>query len=150
MSYFADLTEYTYFSRQRQYPPVPGEKELVNVGWLDIDHEFTTGDVPSQFIVTLKYLLDHNRCQHTRGAHECPYCPDARPGYIKDQTGSAEIRVPSGNIIYCCPELIYHYVLEHGYKPPQEFIDATLEYDPNKQEYEEDDNDLTGVTFDEE
>jgi len=130
MSYFPDLTEYTYFSRQRQYPPVPGETELINVGWLDIEHEFTTGEVPAEFVVKLKYLLDHHRTMHTRGWHECPYCEEAKAGYIKENSGTAEIRVPSGNILYCCPELIYHYVLEHGYKPPQEFIDATLNYTP--------------------
>jgi hypothetical protein len=41
--------------------------------------------------------------------------------------GSAEIRVPSGNgTIYVAPNLIIHYIREHGYRPPDEFIRALL------------------------
>jgi hypothetical protein len=41
--------------------------------------------------------------------------------------GSAEIRVfgPNG-AIYAAPTLIYHYVAEHHYKPPAEFVHAAL------------------------
>ena len=41
--------------------------------------------------------------------------------------GTAEIRVfgPHG-AIYAAPTLIYHYVAEHHYKPPAEFVHAAL------------------------
>ena len=29
-------------------------------------------------------------------------------------------------ILYAAPNLIFHYVRDHAYKPPQEFIDAVL------------------------
>lgn len=29
--------------------------------------------------------------------------------------------------MYAAPSLIIHYILQHGYKPPQEFIDAVME-----------------------
>jgi hypothetical protein len=39
--------------------------------------------------------------------------------------GSAEIRVPGKDgKVYAAPNLIYHYIKDCGYLPPQEFIDA--------------------------
>jgi len=40
--------------------------------------------------------------------------------------GAHEIEVASGDIIYCAPSLILHYVLDHDYKPPDEFCKAVL------------------------
>ncbi len=41
--------------------------------------------------------------------------------------GSAEIRVFGSNgVTYAAPDMIYHYVAEHEYKPPDEFIEAVL------------------------
>lgn len=41
--------------------------------------------------------------------------------------GHAEIRVqgPSGRR-YASPDMIIHYVQEHGYQPPQDFIDGVM------------------------
>jgi hypothetical protein len=42
--------------------------------------------------------------------------------------GSAEIRVfGKGELIYAAPNLIYHYVSVHCYKPPEEFLQALEE-----------------------
>jgi hypothetical protein len=40
--------------------------------------------------------------------------------------GDGEIRVIGKSAIYAAPTLIYHYVVEHQYKPPDEFIEAVL------------------------
>ena len=37
MTYFPDLSEYTYLR---------GKSAMINVGWLGRDHEFATGVVP--------------------------------------------------------------------------------------------------------
>jgi hypothetical protein len=44
--------------------------------------------------------------------------------------GGAEIRVaaPSG-VIFAGPDMIIHYVMVHGYKPPEKFPDALLMQD---------------------
>jgi hypothetical protein len=43
-------------------------------------------------------------------------------------TGNGEIRViaTAGATTYVAPVLVLHYVVAHGYLPPQEFIDAVL------------------------
>ena len=39
--------------------------------------------------------------------------------------GSAEIRVfADGGAIYAAPDLIYHYMVVHRYKPPDQFISS--------------------------
>jgi hypothetical protein len=41
--------------------------------------------------------------------------------------GSAEIRVfGRSGVIYAAPNLIFHYVKDHAYRPPREFIDAVV------------------------
>jgi hypothetical protein len=40
--------------------------------------------------------------------------------------GSAEIRVFAVGVIYAAPDLVFHYVRDHEYKPPQTFIDAVI------------------------
>jgi hypothetical protein len=42
-------------------------------------------------------------------------------------TGNGEIRITASNgITYVAPILILHYVVAHGYLPPQEFVDAAI------------------------
>lgn len=43
------------------------------------------------------------------------------------RSGNGEIRVhtPSG-AVYCAPALVSHYVAEHQYQPPDEFIGAVI------------------------
>jgi hypothetical protein len=42
-------------------------------------------------------------------------------------TGNGEIRVTAPNgITYVAPVLILHCVVAHGYLPPQEFVEATI------------------------
>ena len=40
--------------------------------------------------------------------------------------GSAEIRVEIGGHWLAAPDLVYHYVTDHAYLPPIEFIDAVI------------------------
>lgn len=41
--------------------------------------------------------------------------------------GNAEVRVesPSG-VKMAAPDMVLHYVIEHGYKPPVEFVEAVM------------------------
>ena len=86
--------------------------------------------------LVLEKLLDkclRNTVCQTRGYHRCPFCEN--PGFgIKVEyqgnlltLGSAEIRVQGvDGTRYPAPGLICHYIKEHNYLPPQEFIDAVL------------------------
>jgi len=65
----------------------------------------------------------------TMGYHICEFCDDRQfglPVQIGGDTivlGSAEIRVRGeGSILYACPDMIYHYVTQHRYQLPEEFL----------------------------
>ena len=102
------------------------------VGWLAEQHPFTKGEVPAQAVERL-FALCAKPVYKTRGFHECPFCP--KQGKGRQQTrngktiwlGSAMVRVRGRNwMTYFAPDLIYHYVVEHNYRPPEEFIEAVL------------------------
>ena len=70
----------------------------------------------------------------TRGFHVCKLCdmsptqiPTIKRGNETLKVGSAEIRVfGQDGTIYAAPNLIYHYVVDHHYRPPDLFIQAVL------------------------
>lgn len=110
MTYFADLAPYSYsYDRRGQ----------LSVGWLDESHPFPAGDVSPLFLDKLKTLCKEKIVRQTKGMHFCETC--------KKQSGSAEIEVIGENgVIYAAPTLIFHYVKDHHYLPPEEFIQAVL------------------------
>jgi hypothetical protein len=114
VTFFADLTPYTYFH------PEEGPAGTVNVGWLDPRHPYTTGATSAKFRQTLRQLC-RRRMKQTRGFQPCYFC---RGPYRPH--GSPEIRMPGRRRVYAAPELVYHYVAAHGYRPPEEFVAAVL------------------------
>jgi hypothetical protein len=122
MTWFADLTPYTYHIKNHP---------AVNVGWLDRGHPFEK-ELPSDELI--KHLLfltegEYNAItHHFMGSHECHFCERAVPtniGLWRSGNGTLLVTGKDGTQ-YAAPKLIYHYVLEHHYKPPQEFIDAVM------------------------
>lgn len=121
--YFKDLTSYTYLNRE----PNPN---VLAVGWLDAEHEFTKGSVPESVLERILALC-FKPMNQTRGFHQSPFLKPSLNCYSVEYKGkqmglgSAEIRVTGQNgRIYAAPNLIYHYIKDCGYLPPQEFLDA--------------------------
>jgi hypothetical protein len=44
--------------------------------------------------------------------------------WAEQRWSNGEIRVPGDDVIYAAPLLIVHYIEEHGYLPPAEFLKA--------------------------
>lgn len=140
--YFSDLTPYRYSSNEYS---VLG---TLNVGWLDRKYEYPTGETSSQFQERLLKFCA-SPVLRTRGYHYCVFCEHPNDIMLLEpakvqwegqimRLGSAEIRVIYGENVYAAPNLIYHYVVEHNYKPPQEFIEAVLNGPlPGSPRYEE-------------
>ena len=133
--YYADLTPYRHyeeFSNYELYASVYGEisPNTLNVGWLDAAHPFPRWNPPDEFLDRL-FELCLEPVRQTRGFHSCQFCwktgfglPVARNGR-ENTLGSAEISVLGREgKVYAAPNLIYHYVAKHKYRPPEEFIEA--------------------------
>lgn len=128
MTYFKDLTPYTYSQADQS----------LNVGWLSASEEFAIGETPFEFKEKLRqFCLDENVIKIMRGFQECEFCglsstdwARMHPSYGENSKwmsiGNGEIRVGGRSAVFASPVLIYHYVAEHQYMPPQEFIDAVL------------------------
>lgn len=123
MSYFEDLSDYSYY-------PGGVRSGTVNVGWLTKGHSFRTSPPSSQL---LDLLWEYCRVSvvQMRGIHECDLCNPSKPVVASRKggpllfLGSAEIRVfAEDGRIYAAPTLIYHYVRTHNYVPPEEFVHA--------------------------
>ncbi|GHJ48895.1 hypothetical protein Cs7R123_62370 [Catellatospora sp. TT07R-123] len=109
--------------------------EFRAVGWLDGDHEFRRGPVPPEAVRRIGWLCVHRPQARVRGFRQCPIAPCQQergrfgtPAVIDGtevRLGGAEIRAtgPDGQR-YSAPDLIHHFITEHGYQPPQEFLTA--------------------------
>jgi hypothetical protein len=117
MSYFADLTPYTYTS--------VNHGGVLNIGWLDAAFPFEKGETSTEFREALRNLTEKPILKH-RGFHVCQFCPP-EPGSSPPQRGSGQIRLMGRNRFwYAAPAMVHHYVVAHRYQPPPEFIDAVL------------------------
>ncbi len=129
--YWADLTPY----RHEEYAAI-GTKAI---GWLSAKYEFSQGEVSPEFRDLLRFFCSHSIMQ-MRGFHVCEFCSDPRSEASQEDglwLGNAETRVFYQEQVYAAPNLIYHYVLKHNYKPPDEFINAVLNGPkPGSKEYE--------------
>ena len=120
MTWFEDLTRYRYFVRGNR------RARSYNIGWLDKDHSFPQRK-SSKVLISRLLNLCSVRVNSTRGLHPCYWCKKYITAAFRGQKlklGSAEIRVFGDDKIYAAPNLIYHYVAEHNYRPPQEFLNA--------------------------
>jgi len=122
MTYFADLSIESYLGRSLR----PSR----TVGWLDEHHAFPSGVPDPQFLEALwnRSLIMVNP---TRGFHLCAFCEVAPRLFSRNgvaiQLGSAEIRVfDACGDAFAAPDLLYHYVADHHYRPPPEFVTAVM------------------------
>lgn len=96
------------------------------VGWLEADHPFTRGVVPAEFLVTLKlHVAKAHQISFFMGYHNCSLCPKNH-----EQAGIDNLLIPTADLLCVAPELIVHYIADHGYRPPDEFIAAVMACPP--------------------
>jgi hypothetical protein len=135
MAQFDDLSEYRYGGGV--------EDGVLHVGWLGPGSTLQCGVVPPHLLAKLKRLAA-TPVELYRGTHVCELCevPDhvrQAPGdelaryniwneWAKGRQSNGEIRVSGKGVIYAAPVLITHYIEEHGYCPPGEFLAAVEEH----------------------
>ena len=92
----------------------------LNVGWLGDVDDFTSGDIPKSVVDILRDLCSDrgNLTNECMGVHLCPFCDGKR---IK---GNGEVWIEYDGKTYIAPQMIHHYIVEHQYKPPKDFIEA--------------------------
>lgn len=112
MAHYEDLEPCTAF---------PGEwRDLLAVGWLAKDHEYSRGEVEPEVVDRLTRIFSWAPPDAPRGAHVCELCmcEDGPPA------GAGSIFVAGEGVLYVAPRLIAHYIRRHGYRPPPAFLEA--------------------------
>jgi hypothetical protein len=115
------------------------------VGWLEAPHPFLQGTVSPGDIALLEQLVIQTWKPPfmAHGWHDCSIC-GRKPGDgpitrelegKRTLLGTAEIYVPDGDIMYSVPNLVLHYIEDHGYRPPEVFMLAMRKVDPQSPEY---------------
>ena len=102
------------------------------VGWLGRNKPFTTGAISDRQLECLRDLCRRPVRLH-KGHHPCDLCTRAARrmplrvdgSYGPPFLGNGEIHVTDREgATYVAPALIYHYVRDHSYLPPERFLMA--------------------------
>ncbi|SRR6266404_6148375 len=125
--YYEDMSAYSF------YLPF-ALSEVKNIGWLDAEHDFRKGAVDSEILDKLYRLIIKSELINTnvnvsRGVHSCNVCGNENiilSTAEKTILGRSEIWMPSGQEgqFFAAPSMVYHYIKDHHYLPPPEFISA--------------------------
>ena len=130
MTWYSDLSQYSYLPES-----IPAGQTILNVGKPGAEHDFPLGDPPDGFLDALAELCAKYGHARTRGWHACdlPHAEELEypcaieVGGEQVALGSAEVRVISNDgAILSAPNLVWHYVSYHRYRPPAEFVEAVL------------------------
>jgi len=123
MTYYPDLSACDLF------PSCPAP--LVAVGWLENGRPVPTGEVSEQVFERLLELFREPWGPGAAGWHDCDLCVyrygPSKMGTNPNAVGFKNVFVPGDAKIYLAPELILHYIDQHGYAPPSEFQQAVLD-----------------------
>jgi len=126
MSWFPDLA--------RESMVAEGE-HVRAIGWLASNRPYTRGPVPPEFVARLREFVELADASSDAlgfgvfgGFHTCEFC--------RQNHDSRNFGVPAGELLYVPPAMIGHYVEQHGYAPPAEFIAAVAASPlPSTEEY---------------
>ena len=109
------------FALEGDYPT--REYKPVAVGYLDITEDYQKGSVSQNFINKLRQNWDRGCVIMSAGYHDCEFCIDEGNYETRAQSSSEKILIDKeNNIEYKFPEMIFHYIEEHDYQPPEDFV----------------------------
>ena len=102
---------------------------LVGVGWLEHPLEFSTGACAASVLSKLRTMVEQTRSEYRqyrfRGVHICSHCvAQQQPSPPEAGWSQENLLVPGKSTVYAAPGGIVHYIEEHAYLPPPEFLDA--------------------------
>lgn len=149
-SFFESDTEQKYvfgeFPEFSAYRTPPRGPEVIRVGWIGKSFQVNETSLTIDLQLAMQQLrklicVSYNRQQihhsnFTTGAIRgpslrCPVCYTGEPVVHCQgedvKINSFEIWIPSATCVFASPGLILHYVEDHGYVPPQAFLNAIAE-----------------------
>jgi hypothetical protein len=121
---------------------LPPGLTLLPIGWL-ANSVPTSGPVAGPVIDRLlrEYQTGAVFCDGTAGWHDCELCPGPEAWYSDGQIGPVvswagqrqrlyghgHYLLRHGAKVFMAPALLVHYIVDHTYRPPDQFTHAVLE-----------------------
>jgi len=95
-------------------------KKVIAVGYLEKGTPFEKGELSEEFHKRLWAIWNGGYTLTSIGHHTCEFCGHA--------TSSAEKILYDGanKVEYVFPEMIFHYIKVHDFKPQKEFIEFIM------------------------
>lgn len=119
----------TWFPDMARESMVAEGEHVRAVGWLDSDQPYTRGPVPPEFVARLREFVRLSNASADAlyfgafgGYHTCEFC--------QENHDSRNFGVPAGDLLFVAPAMIGHYVEQHGYAPPAQFVAAVAASPP--------------------
>lgn len=105
-------------------------KDASYIGWLEpSEEEPIFGETSEEFKECIQEICKGEQFLEAshRGFHICPLCKEGDKKGVSART----FLIPSSeeDKFYYFPGMVHHYVLEHNYQPPEEFISAVMALD---------------------
>ena len=100
--------------------PETSEYKFVAIGYLSIDEDFEKGEVSQNFLTKLRVLWGEGSISGHLGHHTCEFCGNATSNTEKQLVDK------ENKIKYMFPEMIFHYITEHKFKPSNKFIEFVM------------------------
>ena len=122
-------TEYQEkFNKERLKHGMPIEDfKFVAIGYLSIDEEFEKGEVSTGFLTKLDVFWNEGVTSGALGHHECEFCIDEGNYENRGLSNEEKELVDRENKVrYLFPQMIFHYIKKHKFKPPQQFIEFVM------------------------
>ena len=115
------------FFKESKMPVLESETyKFKAIGYLDITESYEKGIVSQTFVNKLKQIWDTGATSMTLGFHTCEFCE----GKDKATSSSEKTILDKENKIkYIFPEMLFHYMEAHEFKPSNEFIRFVMNYD---------------------
>lgn len=112
--------------------------KIKKIGWLRPNDDFIKGETSEVLLEKLILILKREQVNLLRRIHACTLCGNVQYLYPDNKIdrilGICMIWIPDKNneeIIYSAEDLIIHYIRDHKYLPPKEFIESALAFDLN-------------------
>ena len=130
--WYEDLAKFDVFSEKDSKllcGQSSAEVMMTAVGWLENGKPYATGKSPESLVGKLQEFITTQELNFVfLGIHICDQCD---LGYIEN-AGSKTCFIYHQDKVYFFPDLIIHYIENHSYLPPGEFIEAVLEPTPQE------------------
>ena len=85
------------------------------------------------------FARDPWECMLFKGWHRCELCPPSSDLFTRfawkgqpTPVGVANVFIPGDGFLWVAPSMIVHYIADHGYRPPDDFLAAVDACPPMK------------------